>query len=373
MTANLKTLVPADIEFSKERNLEGEQVEAHYLYTKDMIPDSYIPLRETLEKMNYDIEQYLKDVVEFQIYRVESITVKETLGSVYEEALRNYPILANNPQEDFMKISDYNRIARLFSLQEYTLKDDEYLLIADFDSIAQIRNMSLSVHTPLTIQGKTYYPKYTKCEKSFVFMSSNHINSGIFLVPDEALDGALLYKEVLTANYKGESEEEKKAFEEVVLALENHPYNKKTDLSVTSKLSIYESSVGLGALVTFIGLYLGTIFLISSAAILALKELSESSDNKKRFQMLRNLGVDEREINMALFRQIFLFFLIPLILAVVHSIFGILFCNYILETFGTVGLLPSILMTSIFLLFIYGGYLWITYACSKNIIKERVV
>ena len=37
-------------------------------------------------------------------------------------------------------------------------------------------------------------------------------------------------------------------------------------------------------MVTFIGLYLGIIFLISSAAILGLKELSESSDNKERFR-----------------------------------------------------------------------------------------
>ena len=55
-----------------------------------------------------------------------------------------------------------------------------------------------------------------------------------------------------------------------------------------------ESSIGLGALVTFIGLYLGIIFLISSAAILALKELSESTDNKERYKMIRKLGADEK-------------------------------------------------------------------------------
>ena len=61
----------------------------------------------------------------------------------------------------------------------------------------------------------------------------------------------------------------------------------------------------------------------------------------------------------------------PLILAIIHSIFGIKFSTHILETFGTEGLLPSIIMTACFIVLIYGGYFLITYFCSKNIIKEK--
>ena len=121
---------------------------------------------------------------------------------------------------------------------------------------------------------------------------------------------------------------------------------------------------------TFIGLYLGLIFLMASAAILALKELSESSDNKEKFIALRKIGVDEKMLNRALFNQIAIFFALPLILAIIHSIFGIQVCNYILETFGNEKLLISIVMTACFLGVIYGGYFLITYFCSKNIIKE---
>ena len=124
-------------------------------------------------------------------------------------------------------------------------------------------------------------------------------------------------------------------------------------------------------MVTFIGLYLGIIFLISSAAILGLKELSESSDNKERFICLRRIGADERLINKALFRQIAIFFALPLILALIHSIFGIMFAVKILEVFGTNELLPSIIVTAIILVFIYGGYFIITYYSSKNIIKDK--
>ena len=108
-----------------------------------------------------------------------------------------------------------------------------------------------------------------------------------------------------------------------------------------------------------------------SVAILALKELTESTDNKERYNMLRKLGADEKMINKSLFRQIAIFFMFPLLIAIIHSIFGITFCSYIIETFGNEQLLPSIIMTAIFIVVFYGGYFLITYLSSKNIIKEN--
>ena len=127
----------------------------------------------------------------------------------------------------------------------------------------------------------------------------------------------------------------------------------------------------MGAIVTFIGLYLGLISLISCAAILALKELSESSDNIEKFNMLRKIGVSEKDLNKALFRQIGVFFMFPLALAIIHSVFGIMFCNSILKTMGVSFNLPSVIITAIFIVFIYGGYFIMTYICSKNIVKEN--
>ena len=76
-------------------------------------------------------------------------------------------------------------------------------------------------------------------------------------------------------------------------------------------------------------------------------------------------------IHQALFRQIAIFFALPLLLALIHSIFGILFAVKVLEVFGTEELLPSIVATALLLVVIYGGYFFITYFCSKNIIKEE--
>lgn len=204
-------------------------------------------------------------------------------------------------------------------------------------------------------------------------MNSTHSNSGFFILPDKALNEERILISMMSANYKANGEVEKKQIEEYITTeLENHPYSLMTTLKGSTKIKLYETSVGLGAMVTFIGLYLGIIFLISSAAILALKELSESTDNKDRFICLKRIGVDEKMLHQALFRQIGIFFLFPLLLAMIHSIFGILFCNRLLSVFGSDELLPSIIMTATFIVAIYGGYFLLTYFCSKNMIREKI-
>jgi putative ABC transport system permease protein len=121
----------------------------------------------------------------------------------------------------------------------------------------------------------------------------------------------------------------------------------------------------------FLGLYIGLVFLIACGAILALKELSECIDSIGRYEMLRKIGAEENDISKSLLQQTGIFFLMPLILACIHSIFGMKFATYFLEIFGTEKMAVSIAATSGIILLIYGGYFLITYFCGKGIIKSR--
>ena len=120
----------------------------------------------------------------------------------------------------------------------------------------------------------------------------------------------------------------------------------------------------------FIGFLFLAIFLISSSAILALKELSDCIDDKNKYRVLRQIGTDEKEINKALFKQTLIFFAMPLSLAIVHTIFGLKFCTFILNTLGIESVLDGSISTFLFLIAIYGIYFVVTYLCSRNIIKE---
>ena len=370
MTANLDELAPADIQLEK-RVLNEDWLDQGY--NEKQIKNSKLSIREILEKFDFNIDSYLEESVEYNLYQTEELTFGDTLGDNWETIKNTYTsLIPYNVADDIMTISDYNKVAKFYGNEEYTINEDEYIIVADYDSMIEIRNVALKDNQEITVFGHTLKPKYNECQYGFVEMASNHINSGIIIVPDDIVDDNYIVYNSIIGNYYTDSLDEQREIQEQIKNLVNNPISLEYNLpSINSKVDISEASIGIGALVTFLGLYLGIVFLIASVAILALKELTESTDNKERYNMLRKLGADEKMINKSLFRQIAIFFMFPLLIAIIHSIFGITFCSYIIETFGNEQLLPSIIMTAIFIVVIYGGYFLITYLYSKNIIKEN--
>lgn len=333
----------------------------------------------------FDTDTYLKDITAYNMYRT-GLTAADTLGEYADILISTNPLVDLSGQELFMKLSDYNRVAGLYGLQQQSLNEDEYIVIANYKYMVDIRNAALKNGQTIAVGEKTYRPRYSECMDGFVTISAQRINDGIFVLPDDAFDDSRLYITGISANYKSgdkawKNSADNKLVDTVKLINKKNSQSMDSDDSETSgsvgslvncetKGEIAQNGVGLGALVTFIALYLGIIFLISSAAILALKELSDSADNKERYGMLRKIGVDERMIDMALFRQIGIFFAFPLLLAVIHSIFGLKFVNLILSTMGMSSMMASVGTTAVFLVLIYGGYFVLTYICSREIIKN---
>ena len=373
MNANIKELAPVDVMFTTNMNMDKYYDNFRsYGWNDNQIKNSHYTTKEMFSLFDFDITKYLRDYIEVNTYATPDLTMNHTLGSKLNQIRTSFPFLQYDTMESIMKISDYNKVARFYGNEEYSLNSNEYMIVADFKSMVEVRNIALKNNEAINLFGNTLKPKYDSCQDGFVEMSSNHINTGIIIVPDNVIDEDYLIQNHLIGNYLTSDKNEIIEIENNINALAKNSKSKGFLLpSGTTKLAIKEATVGLTAMVTFIGLYLGIIFLISSAAILGLKELSESSDNKERFRMLRKIGTDEKMINKALFRQIGIFFMLPLILALIHSVFGIKFAMVILEVFGDEQLLLSIIMTSVFIVFIYGGYFLITYYCSKNIIKER--
>ena len=371
MTANLDELAPADIQLTISVKDDDWLDQG---YNEKQIENSKLGVRKNLEALNFNIDNYFNESVEYNIYRTEDLVFDDTLGDSKKEVEESYltSMIPYSVEEMIMTVSDYNNVAKIYNNEEYSLNDNEYMIVADYDSMVQIRNIALKNNEEITVFGHTLKPKYNECKDGFVDMSSNHINSGIIVIPDNVVDENYKAYNSIIGNYKTESVDEQRKIEEIIKGLINNPLSEQYNLpTINTRLDISEASIGLGALVTFLGLYLGIVFLIASVAILALKELTESTDNKERYKMLRKLGADEKMINKSLFRQIAIFFMFPLLVAIIHSIFGIKFCSYIISTFGNEQLLNSIIMTAVFIVVIYGGYFLITYLCSKNIIKEK--
>lgn len=207
-------------------------------------------------------------------------------------------------------------------------------------------------------------------------MSASHINAGIVIVPDGVIEaergGTLLEAEhFLAGNYAAETKEEKQAIENILLRVPKETAGEYAGFDAATKISIYESATGLAVIITFVVLYLGIIFLISGAALLALKALSESTDSKARYEILQKVGADEKMIHGALLLQLLMFFLLPLLVAIMHSVFGMQFVQFMLSIFNQEDMLASVGVTAVILLAIYGGYFLATYYGSRRIIEEK--
>ena len=355
LSTNLENCAPVDVNLVKLA--EGKSIE------------------KVMEEGGFSLKREMADMVEYIIYQ-NDMEEKDFYGDSLQEVEKAYPYYVSFGNKiRFMTIGDYNRIAGLYGKDTYELKEDEYMVIADYKQMVLVRNIPLGRGQSLEINGKKYTPKYKECQEGFVELAAQQLNGGIVLVPDGAVTKDQSSEWGISGNYKaadreGKQEQEKR-LNQAIKKVQKHSKDTKDSVSVNTRLDIAQSSVGLGVLVTFVALYLGIIFLISSAAILALKELSESADNRQRYDLLRKIGVDEKDIRKALFKQIGIYFAFPLILAVIHSIVGIRFIHILLETMGMSSMLASVGMTAVLLIVVYGGYFIITYLCSRSMIRPR--
>lgn len=368
LSKDLDSMCPVDVQLAK---YSYDAMSEAYATSQDMnekdremLEDSKLSIIETLNNSGFDAQKYFKDVAEYNVYNT-GLTVKDTLGDINTD---DYQFIADTIMP-VMTIGDYNSVARLYGNSTYELNDDEYIIVADYKNMVMIRNQALKKGITLSVNGKEYKPRYNECKDGFVHIGVQNMNDGILVVPDNEVKPQQVRNMGLSADYRADTKEERYSIETQLDNLMKNISFQTSFISWNSRIDLAESSVGLGALVTFIALYLGIIFLISSAAILALRELSDSADNKERYGMLRKLGVDERMIDMALFKQIGIFFAFPLILALIHSVFGIKFINIILATMGMSSMAASIGLTLAFVAVIYGGYFLITYLCSRSIIR----
>ncbi len=381
LDSQLNEFTPIDVNLYKTAYLPESYVNSYtgktVYNTETQIEDSKYPVSYTLKTNGYDMNN-LKDIVEVAIYAIPEWTLETSLGNYLETAMKQFSMLAYDTPETVIKISDYNKIASLYGNEQYSLNDDEYMVLCDFDQMINIRNEALKQNSNIEINGKTYHAKYNECKYGFVIMTTSNMNGGIILVPDSfEIKKENTEQYFLAANYNADTDDGRQEIENTLIGSENTEFvnnikEKGINLDGNSKISLREASKGLATIIIFIAIYLGIIFLIASSAILALKQLTESSDNKQRYTILRKIGCDEKMINTALFSQIFIFFMMPLALAIVHSIFGIKFILSILAVLASPDeLLPSIIVTAIIIGAIYGVYFLATYFGSKNIIKEE--
>ena len=349
-------------------------------------------LYQNLIDRNPDLAKYIKDHLELNVYADSKFTFAQILPAAQNTGM--VEAFMSKTTVPLVRVSDYNKLAKLYHRDEIHLKDDQYQFLADYKTMAEILDKALAGNTQIKYRNFTLNPVAKKHQEGFITSSGFKSNTGILVVPDNVITDQPIGTQAMLMNYNLSNsrtaeqidDDLRKAFdlgdlsvttssEEAAQKAESsaRKANRPSGVSINvyTRLLVKTGTVGMQAIATFVGFYLGTIFLISSAAILALKQLSESSDNTEKYAALRRLGASNKMLNRALFVQIAIFFIAPLLVGIIHSIFGIMFASSIIEIFGSDGLLASIPMTVSMIVLIYGGYFLLTYISSKRIISEK--
>ena len=371
MKSELKRLAPVDINLSKAMDLPSEG------YTEEQVEASKLTVIETLKSLDYDMSLF-ENGFEVTEYSARNLTMGDFLGSIKEKYMEQYPHVLWDTKESIMGISEYNKVAEKYDLETFDLKEGHYIVVCNFGQMESIRNEALSAGTKLQIGDSVLEPQYKECQDGFLYMANVEANIGIILIADEIIENELnnsISREysIFISDYSGKTKQEKRQIENIVLATdESNPIlDEKFVFDAMSKIFIYESSTGLAATATFIAIYLGIVFLIAGAALLALKELSESADNQERYRILNKIGADKKMQNKALLWQMGIFFGMPMFLAIIHSVFGIQFAQNMLSVmYRKEDMIVPIVVTAGVLIVIYGVYFIATYFGCKRIIEE---
>ncbi len=336
-------------------------------------------IENLLKEKNIDISNIAKEDSNMVMYD-SKIKYSNFLSKEGMTAMKNYFPVAND--NDILVIGEngYNNTLKLLGKELVNLKENQYLAVGNIDEMKKWVNESLENGNmdqmkklvnkssengkKINISEKTLEPANKKYENINLYNFTMKGDILIFVVKDSLLEGLKPVSSRFNMMLKDNSntKEELEAIRDQLV--ESQVY------SITKK-EIYDNAAGLGATMAYLGIYLGLIFIITSAVVLAIQQLTESTDNVERYRLLKEIGVDQKMINKAIFTQVGVYFMLPLSLAIVHSIVGLKISSSIVGVFGNASIMPNIIITAIIFVIIYGGYFLATYLGAKKNINER--
>ncbi|MGL4799519.1 MAG: FtsX-like permease family protein [Cellulosilyticaceae bacterium] len=281
---------------------------------------------------------------------------------------------------DIMPVSEFNAIRTLIGEESIHLAEDEVLLTSNQKEIIERFNEVIPHNPLMQVEGKAY--RYKNNEVMNVAVSSTGFasNFATLIVPDYmvvALKPFVVGMNIVYGEQDPVASEAK--FAEVFEGYRNGKYKgEKIDynaigfVSGYTKAQIYAENQSMTTVILYVGIYLGIVFLISSAAILALQQLSEASDSIERYDALRKIGASRKLIDKTIFIQTVIYFSVPLILALVHAVVGIDIANDYLSMYGKPDIGAASMLTLGILVVVYGGYFYTTYTGYRNIVHHKI-
>lgn len=226
----------------------------------------------------------------------------------------------------YMGISDYNRLRKMLDLLPVTLQDNQYLIHISNRVYQEIKDKSIEIPTSLNI-GLDFAGFKTEG-----FAQNGHNGTDYLLVvPDKKLAGMKKYFSLMTVVANGDVPENLseclydisrkiRGYDELADYIKigsEELFLMPATIQVKSR-EILELKFLMSTL-SFPLFYIGLVFLCVSLTVLSVQQLSDSSKYKFRYQILSKLGMGKKKIRLVVTKQLFLYYLFPVILSAIIS------------------------------------------------------
>ncbi|WP_407371840.1 FtsX-like permease family protein [Carnobacterium sp.] len=371
------TMVSLFTMFSYKANLD-ESIEGNtsfdasaVLYTTQM-NDEGDYIEEALNKLNFNFSES-EDYLFFNQYEI-NLQVADLVSKYIDlNDVNDLETKADDRNIKVITVADYNAVIQLKNKQKVTLKNNEVLVVSNYGDKIESINKFMENEQSININSKQYNIKNKDLIIENIENQPHNTDFFYLVVPDN------LSKELTLAatrlNVKFDDSNRKESAIKFATLFDN--FN-TIGGEFTQEVGFIEGYTkeqatailyGNSAIIVFLGLYVGSIVLISSAAVLGIQQLSEANTSLDRYKALKKIGVTEKMINKTIFIQTLIAFIFPFVLAVIHSIVGIIVINNAFETRNKSVIGSSSLMISLVIAIIYGGYFYVTYVGYKNIVK----
>lgn len=263
-------------------------------------------------------------------------------------------------------ISDYNECLRAQGYPEIRLDDDAFIVNCNYKGTYQYIKYFADHTDSLSVNGIPLVLKDKDIKKYVYEMTSVSNNDrGTLIVPDAVAENLPADYYVLQGFWKEGTDTD--AANAALNTLVEHDLD-NTPFGWTSKARIYSMYYLSLGLPVFVLTYLGIIFLLICVALISVQQLTQMQDSSRRFQILKNQGVQGRLMQKSVREQTGIYFGMPLVLAGIYTTAALPAVMDKVSTFFNMEIRTSMIVTLIVLLLIYGGYYVATFASCERMI-----
>ena len=320
---------------------------------------------EYLASKDADLSGYAENMQQISIYEADF-----TYGSLFEgQNVELWPIDEGilDSGVSVLAVSDFNRALKMQGKEPFAVTENQYLLNCNYKGTFQYVEKALESHAAFVLAGITLQrASDTVLEETYFMTSVGNNDRGTLIVPDAVARSLTKDVNVLLVQYRPDADSDAVLQKMIPIGLDDtHGYR------YAEKNMMYDMFYGLNALVSFLCCYIGLIFLLICAALLALKQLTETTDNIYRYGLLQKLGAKKEQINRTLLSQTAIFFAAPLAVAGIFSIVLMGKAMEIAEEFMNIHISTNLGFTVVLFLVVYGSYFLATYLSCKRMVVEH--